>query len=264
MARVGHSIEKLLEITGENSLTGFQLLFGSGAPGGDAGEQDDAPIGAFYSDSGTGHLYQKVADANSAADWKRDGFLSSGYAAAGGDPAAGDQLEDAIAKIDDNLDDLTLAVGIAQGDQNMGTYTGSILNDNETAKQNLQQLETYIEANIIQDFSFDGVTTSQVIDDELVDDILAAQYEVVISLNSAPERRVIVVVNMGHDGTASSDATAVDDTVFAKLKFGAAFNYTLSTSLNGTGASQVMQLNVASGEVGGVDVRASRITRVLA
>ena len=74
--------------------------------------------------------------------------LSGAYAPAGGDVTSGDTVESAIGKLDDNLDDLTAAVGVSQGDQNMGTYTGTLLNDNESAKQNIQQLETQVETNV--------------------------------------------------------------------------------------------------------------------
>ena len=47
-------------------------------------------------------------------------------------------------EIGDNLDDLTLAVGVAKGAQDMGTYTGSIITDNETAKENIQELEVAV------------------------------------------------------------------------------------------------------------------------
>lgn len=50
------------------------------------------------------------------------------------------------------------AVGIASGDANMGTYTGTTIPDNETAKQNLQSLETAVETKA--NASAVGVTAS--------------------------------------------------------------------------------------------------------
>lgn len=73
MGRVIHEIEKGLRISKENSDTEFfDVIFGSGAPGGDAGEQDAAPIGSLYvRQNGTGSkIYQKIANAAATSDWK--------------------------------------------------------------------------------------------------------------------------------------------------------------------------------------------------
>ena len=72
--------------------------------------------------------------------------LSSGYTSGSGDISSSDTVESAIEKLDGNVDNLTSAVGVSQGDTNMGTYTGSLINDNESAKQNIQQLESEAEA----------------------------------------------------------------------------------------------------------------------
>lgn len=268
MARDLFGVEKGLGIFAENGDLRISVLQGTLAPDGVSGDQGAAPIGSLYVRSGTGELYQKVANAGAPADWVQfgeatgignwrpervdihtgdvltassfdptsltdndDGIaagdltvghymldgncdlweitaisapnvtiaaaasapvtqdmfavrynlpdpagqenqaiitfdgtscikvadvdfatatginLSGGYVPAGGDVTASDSVESAIAKLDDNLDDLTAAVGVSQGDQNMGTYTGTLLNDNESAKQNIQQLETQVETN---------------------------------------------------------------------------------------------------------------------
>jgi len=72
MARNLHAVEKGLRITGENLVSGVDILFGSGAPGGDADEQDAAPVGSIYMDTG-GALYIKVVDNDAAADWEQAG-----------------------------------------------------------------------------------------------------------------------------------------------------------------------------------------------
>lgn len=71
MARSGFTIEKLIDLTAENGNKngGIQILFGSGAPGGDTGEQDDAPIGSGYFRT-DGKLYTKITDTNTTADWE--------------------------------------------------------------------------------------------------------------------------------------------------------------------------------------------------
>lgn len=173
--------------------------------------------------------------------------LSGGYAASGGNPTSGDTVESAIAKLDDNLDDLTAAVGIAQGAQNMGTYTGSILNDNESAKQNLQQLETYIEGLVLPVTQTQtAVTTAVTLDSVLVDSVRQVKWIVHGVLDSDASRVRAVEIHAIHNGTASADATDVDDTEFSKLNKGANFGAQFNVVLSGSGASQVMALQVAA------------------
>lgn len=72
MSRQNFAIEKALRIYKTNSDTEFiDLLFGSGIPGGDAGEQDAAPIGSiYYQQNGTGSkTYQKLYNTGAASDW---------------------------------------------------------------------------------------------------------------------------------------------------------------------------------------------------
>lgn len=80
MARVLHDIEKGLRISKENSQTDFfDLIFGSAAPGGDAGEQDAAPIGSLYvrKNGSSSTIYQKVASSNAPSDWQENGSSSA-------------------------------------------------------------------------------------------------------------------------------------------------------------------------------------------
>jgi hypothetical protein len=231
MARVGFSLEKLLEITKENSLESTQVLFGTAVPGGDTGEQDDAPIGSLYIKTGTFDLYQKLADANAAADWFNYGSLYS-------------------------------VLGISKGDVNMGNYTGGILTNGQSVKTNIQELIDYINTILDEQLSSDGVTTVEVLDDEVVDDVLAVEYDVVISLFDDETQRVALKIYAVHDGTPSADAVNIDDVVFSKLKFGAAFNYTLSMGLSGAGAAQKMELKIASTETNGVNIRAAKVKQV--
>lgn len=103
------------------------------------GAQENAAL-AHYN----GSTVIKLAD----VDWNfATGInLAAGYAAASGDPAAGDSLQVAMQKVDGNIDAVNSAMGIAQGATDMGAYTGALLNDNESTKQNIQQLETEAEA----------------------------------------------------------------------------------------------------------------------
>lgn len=80
MSRVLHGIEKGLRVYKENSQTEFiDYLFGSAAPGGDTGEQDAAPIGSLYlrQNGASSTIYQKIASANSTADWQENGATSA-------------------------------------------------------------------------------------------------------------------------------------------------------------------------------------------
>lgn len=76
MSRQNHAIEKALRIYKENSNTDFvDFLFGTAAPGGDAGEQDAAPIGSFYlrQNGASSGMYQKKANAGATGDWELNG-----------------------------------------------------------------------------------------------------------------------------------------------------------------------------------------------
>ena len=46
-----------------------------------------------------------------------------------------------------DIADIRTTTGTADGDTDMGTYTGTLINDNESTKQNIQQLETPVEVN---------------------------------------------------------------------------------------------------------------------
>ena len=52
----------------------------------------------------------------------------------------------AVTEIDDNVDDLTTAVGVAEQDTDLGTFTGTTIADNVTVKAALQALETSVES----------------------------------------------------------------------------------------------------------------------
>lgn len=232
MARVGFTVEKLLQLVPENGDSGASFLFGSGAPGGDTGEQDDAEIGSVYLRTDTFTIYQKLADANVAADWYT-------YA---------------------SLYDI---LGVNEGDIDLGTFTGGIVTDNSDVRTVIQDLIDYINDNLAEDLSADGVTTVTTIDEELVDDVCAVHYFVCISFADDPSRRQSFFVHAMHDGTAAADAANIDDNIYSKNKHGAAFNYTLTMELSGTGATQEMRLRVASTETNGVDVRARKVGQVL-
>lgn len=75
MARQFFGVEKGLDIFQENGGLLARVLSGTAIPDGTSGGQDSAPIGSLYLRSGTGQLYQKIADADLASDWS---LISSG------------------------------------------------------------------------------------------------------------------------------------------------------------------------------------------
>ena len=51
MAQYFYEVEKGFSVTdAASNTTRYQILHGSGAPGGDTGEQDDSPVGSIYID----------------------------------------------------------------------------------------------------------------------------------------------------------------------------------------------------------------------
>jgi hypothetical protein len=141
MSRVNFAVEQGYEIYALDGNLLVAQLSGSAAPGGDAGPQDDAPIGSIYQRT-DGSIYLKTADTNAASDWDLiPVVLSSGYAPANGTVAIGDTFEEAIEKIVGNQDDLITLSGVAQGAVDLGTFTGAIIEDNRTNKEAFQDLE---------------------------------------------------------------------------------------------------------------------------
>ena len=51
-----------------------------------------------------------------------------------------------VTEIDDNVDDLTSAVGVAEQATDLGTFSGTTIADSQTVKQALQTLETAVES----------------------------------------------------------------------------------------------------------------------
>jgi hypothetical protein len=260
MARHGFSIEQLLEITGLNADVGVHILQGSGVPGGDTGVQDDAPIGSAYLRT-NGDLYTKVADTNAVSDWdiKASGLITAPYTPANGTVAVGDTNQEAIEKLDGNQADIQTASGLAQGDVDYGTFTGTVIPDASTSKQALQALETEIEG--ISGGSLDtaaGVTTATNVSCVLVDDVQGAEWEVVLEDAATPANKKFFKISGLHNGTGAADATLVDDTVFAKLRVGANFNSSAAVVITGVGVAQQFCLEITSTEASGVNVSARK------
>lgn len=72
MARDFFGIEKGLDIYAENGALQARILTGTAVPDG-LSDQAAAPIGSIYLRSGTGAIYQKIANAGNSADWQLNG-----------------------------------------------------------------------------------------------------------------------------------------------------------------------------------------------
>jgi len=213
--------------------------------------------------------------------------LSSGYTPGTGDPTSSDTVESALEKIDGNVDQLTSAVGVSQGDANMGTYTGSFLNDNESAKQNLQQLETEAEASrstsgtSLGDLNYGTFTGDLLADnqsakqlfqrlEDLLDELKSVEVTGLTAqaaVDSVPVASYVSckwIVEAFEEATPANvqafeihalhDGTNTDDTIYSKLKLGANFNLIISTDVNAGNLRLLAQSSTA-----GVTVRARRI-----
>lgn len=103
-----------------------------------------------------------------------------------------------------------------------------------------------------------NVTTAVTLDSVLVDNVEAVKWLVSARGNLAAddEKKKAVEIFAVHDGSAGSDATAADYTVYATVKHGTLTGLTFTVDVNGTGASQTMRLRVSSTTA--VDVRAVR------
>lgn len=189
----------------------------------------------------------KIADADWAFANAID--LAAGYSPVNGDPAAGDSVQLAIEKLDGNQDDIQTTLGVPQGSVDMGTFTGATIPDNSTTKEALQSLETAVETLDAKSQAV-GVSSPTVLDEVLVDDVLACEWEIVATLDSDPSRKKFFKMSAIHNGTASADATNTDDNTFSRLRLGANFNTDRSTALNGSGPTQTMQLIVDSSTPG--------------
>ena len=139
--------------------------------------------------------------------------------------------------------------GVAANATDLGTFTGSIIPDNVAIKPALQSLETQIESLETQK-QLIGVTTVQTLDDVLVDDVLAAEWELHMKEDATPANVQVQKVFATHDGHAGADAANVDDSVDGILKLGSAFNNQVNVVLTGTGAAQKMELQVISSTAG--------------
>lgn len=264
MALQPYWIERGLRIGDADSDTAtIDLVKGSGVPGGDGGSQDEARVGSLFFRTDTGDFYRKIAVANVPADWERissdkanDIFLQASYDnTTNGAPADGDDLEDSIGFLDANQLDVITLTGVPKGSVDLSVFSGNTIQDNRNIKQALQDLENGIES--VAGGSTDsllGVTTAQTLGGVLVDDADQVEWEILLIDAGNPTAKKKLKLSAIHDGDASTDATMVDETKFAKLKVGNNFNAQVTAVISGTGATQEIALQVASSEPSGINV----------
>jgi len=218
MAVSNFRVEGGIEILDDNSENGIHKLQGAGAPPGTAGATDSAPIGSTYSDRTSGQTYYKKTSTSSAVDWQK--------------------------VTDEGVYSL---IGTAFDASDMGTYTGATVSAAGDIKQNIQDLETALEAiNGAATAENTNVTTATVLDSCLVDNCQYVEWEVFMFENAAAGNRKAIKITAMHDGTSVADVTAVDYSKHTKLKMGSNNGFTYDVTFSGIGGTQVLELTVSA------------------
>jgi len=191
----------------------------------------------------------KIAD----VDWQlATGInLSSGYAAAvaAAYPAASDTVETAISKLHKDVLDLVTLTGVSLGAQDLGTFTGEIIQDNRTIKQALQDLETAVEIGGVKKTDTGVGATDVVLDSVPLTQADVVHWVVYGEGVTDSTQRYSATVRAMHDGTAVID---VDESPF--LRSTPPLDLDISVDINAGN----MRLLVNSDTAGGADVKSVR------
>lgn len=113
--------QQLFRVSGGFSDGKVHYLSGTGAPGGDAGFQDAAPAGSFYSNDSNGDTYKKITAGASPSDWLRQANLNDISTLTNGqswrEPVAITDLstDQATVLADMNADDTIQGVAVVAG-----------------------------------------------------------------------------------------------------------------------------------------------------
>ncbi len=147
------------------------------------------------------------------------------------------------------VDTTSLETAIGALDAQLGTTQGDL----DTAEVDILKART--------ESSLTNVTTVQVLDSVLVDDVSTCKWTVHVEGNllaDAAKKRVVEVLGThdGHINGAGADATDSDYTVYAKLKMGVVTGLSFTVDVSGAGVAQVMRLTIVSTTA--VNVRAVR------
>jgi len=220
MSRSNFRVEQGIEILDANGVGGIWLLMGSGAPTGTSGPTDDAPIGSMYlSKDSAGVVYHKKTSDSSADDWKR--------------------------LVDESI---YTSLGIAFGDEDLGTFTGGVVTDDSTLKPIIQELSDAIEAI---SGGQNGTTaidaaTPTVVGEFLVDSKNLIEWECFCYDTATMANIEAFKVTAIHNGTPSADADAFDESVHTKLSTNKIAGLSFTTKLTGTGAAQTIGLEISA------------------
>lgn len=167
-------------------------------------------------------------------------------------------LETAYEETDQNVDDLITLSGVAENATDHGTMDqGDILSDGLTTNALFKEVDAELTRQRGKSSST-GITGGFVtVDSVLVDNVANCQWNITVQDNTTPANKQHFSVFAGHNGTASADASAVDDSASKILKQGSTFNVQYQVVLIGTGASQTMALQFNSTDT--IDVYAKRV-----
>lgn len=220
MARGKFRVEEGFEIQESNGTTKVCFLQDAGAPLGTSGPTFDAPIGSVYfRNDGEGQLYRKSANAGLASDWEvmADGSVYT-------------------------------ALGISDDDEDMGTYTGGIITDNQSQASANQELVNAINAISGGASSDDNIPagTPTVVNPCNVDDCDGVEFEVVVFETADETKKEMFKLTALHDGTTSADAADFDESVHTKLKVGDIPGLSYEAKLTGAGVSQTIGLEISA------------------
>lgn len=197
--------------------------------------------------------------------------LTSGYTPNSGNINPSESVESAIQKLDGNTDAINQTIGAAQGDTNLGTFTGDIISDNQNVKGALQEIETEIGSAVVQDdiisdqavnlniqalstqvingrkiITATGITTETAVDSINVDDTDAWEWDVIITEAGTPNRKRWIKISCIHNGSSGTDATDIDwDRQIRKID-GNISGLSTDVDLNGTGVNQIARLKITS------------------
>lgn len=164
----------------------------------------------------------------------------------------GEALATSIDSLDQNLQDAFDAIGNQ-------TYTeDNFVTDGESLTQSIDALDQALgDVESLETDEQTGVQAATTVDSVLVDDVQAAKWFVVAFDETNPDEKEAFEVFALNDGTASADATSVDYNVVSKLKTANISGLDEDVVLNGTGATQTMELQVEANS--NVTVRVTRI-----
>lgn len=157
---------------------------------------------------------------------------------------------DAGNAVNANVSALDAGIGARQVN---GTFTLQ----NNTVNQNLAVLDAAV-ANTIVRKTKDNVTSLDTVDEVLVDLNDGAEWSVVAVEAANPNKKTIVKITAGHNGTTVADADATDSNQYSKIQVGGAITgLVFVVDVNGTGIEQTMRLRVQS--TAAVNVKVARI-----